>query len=78
MVSFDIWHHRLGHAGADSIQEIVTKELVKGMNIQGELQIPKKCENWIYSKHSTHPFNIEGVKEKETLEQVYINIWRLI
>lgn len=35
-VSFDTWHRRLGHAGADSIKELITKKLVDGLNTDGE------------------------------------------
>ena len=74
-VSFDMWHRRLGHAGADSIKELITKKLVDGLNTDGELMMKGRCEDCIFGKHSTHPFNNHGIREEEVLERVHLNIW---
>ena len=74
-VNFDTWHCRLGHAGADSIKELITKKLVDGLNTDGELMMKGRCEDCIFGKHSTHPFNNHGIREEEVLERVHLDIW---
>jgi len=61
--------------GADTIQEMAIKGLVNGMNIRREHEMLGKCEDCIYGKHSTHPFNNESVKEETVLECVHMDIW---
>ena len=56
-VSFDTWHRRLGHAGAESICNMISGKLVDELMTQGELSMNGLCENCIFGKHATHPFN---------------------
>ena len=74
-MSFDTWHRQLGHAGADSIKKLITKKLVDRLNTDGELMMKRRCEDCIFRKHSTHPFNNHGIREEEVLERVHLDIW---
>jgi len=74
-VSFNTWHCQLGHAGADSIKKLITKKLVDGLNTDRELMMKGRCENCIFGKHSTYPFNNHGIREEEVLERVHLDIW---
>jgi len=73
--SFDIWHQRLVHAGENTIREMKTKDLVDSMNTHSDLSMKGRCEDCIYGKHTTHPFNKTGAREQETLKRVHIDIW---
>jgi len=55
---------------------MAVKMLVNGLNITGELTMGDKCEDCIFGKHSTHPFNDNGYQETEILERTHIDIWR--
>jgi len=72
--TFDTWHRRFGHAAPETIREIAVKTLVDGLNITGELIMGGRCEDCIFGKHSTHPFNDNGYQETEILERTHIDI----
>jgi len=74
-VSFDTWHRRLGHAGIESIRNIISGKLVDGLMTQGELSMNGLCKDCIFGKHATHPFNGAGSRETELLERIHIDIW---
>ena len=57
------------------IREMAVKTLVDGLNITGELTMGGKCEDCIFGKHSTHPFNDSGYRETEILERIHVDIW---
>jgi len=54
---------------------MAVKTLVDGLNITEELTMGDRCEDCIFGKHSTHPFNDNGYQEMEILERTHINIW---
>jgi len=56
---------------------MAVKTLVDGLNITGELTMGGRCEDCIFGKHSTHPFNGNGYQEMEILERTHIDIWEL-
>jgi len=59
-MSFDTWHRRLGHAEAKTIWEMISKRLVDSLQATGELTMGGKCEDCIFRKHVTYPFNNKG------------------
>jgi len=75
--SFAIWHRHLAYAGAETICQMMTENLVDRLDISGELSIGSLCEDCIYGKHTAHPYNDSKSREKKVLEQVYVNIVRL-
>jgi len=75
--SFTTWHRCLAHAGAETITQIMTENLVDGLNICGELSIGGLCEDCIYSKHAAHLYSDNKPREKDILEYIHIDIWGL-
>ena len=73
--SFNTWHQRLAYAGADTVCKMISKQLVDGLHIDGDLSMRGQCEDCIYGKHISQPYNKNVTKEKDMLEQVHINIW---
>lgn len=74
-VAFDIWHRRLGHAGADTIKRMIKGNLVDGVEVVGPTEMKALCEDCIYGTHTTHPFPDSSSTETEALQRVYIDIW---
>jgi len=72
--SFDTWHCRLAHIGADIIRKMISKQMVDGLHTHGSLTMKGQCEDCIYGKHTSRPYNENTAKEKEVLEQVHIDI----
>ena len=56
---------------------MINNQLVDGLKTHGELSIGGQCEDCIYGKHTVHSFNHKGVREKELLEWIYVNLWGL-
>jgi len=75
-VSFDIWHKRLGHTSTELICNMISGKLVDGLTTKGKLSMNSLCEDCIFGKHTTHPFNKTSSQETELLKRIYINIWR--
>jgi len=74
-INFATWHRHLSHAGIETICQIITENLVDGLNVYGELSISSLCEDCIYGKHTAHLYNDSRPREKEVLECIYIDIW---
>ena len=58
----------------DTIQIMVSKGLVDGLNIQGDLEIDSLCKDYIFSKHIVHPYNNDGIRERDLLKRIHIDI----
>jgi len=54
---------------------MISGKLVDGLMTQGELSINGLCEDCIFGKYATHPFNGTGSRETELLERIHIDIW---
>jgi len=74
-VDFGTWHHQLAHTGAGVIREMITHNLVDGLNVTGELSINGICEDCVFGKHTAHPYHTNPAREREVLERVHIDIW---
>ena len=61
--------------GTETLWEMATKALVDGLNISGELDMRKRCEDCIFGKHTLHPFNDNRHQKTKVLERVYIDLW---
>ena len=75
--NFAIWHRCLAYAGAESICQMMTENLVNGLNIYGKSLIEGLCKNCIYGKHTAHLYNDSKSREKKILECIYVDIWGL-
>jgi len=56
-ISFDIWHRQLGYAGTELICNMISGKLVDRLTTKEELSMNGLCEDCIFGKHATHPFN---------------------
>jgi len=74
-MTFEIWHRRLGHAGAKTIMGIINSGLVDGLEVIGPTELKALCEDCIYGTHTMHPFHDSTATETNPLECVYIDIW---
>lgn len=74
-VPFDIWHRRLAHTSIETISRMNRESLVGGLNPSGEAKLDAMCEDCIFGKHTTHPFNNKPSAENDPLDCVYIDIW---
>ncbi|KAF7770864.1 hypothetical protein Agabi119p4_6838 [Agaricus bisporus var. burnettii] len=74
-VPFEIWHRRLGHVGVEVLKRMTRDKLVDGLNVEGDAEMKGMCEDCIYGKHATHPFNGQTVIETEPLQRVYVDLW---
>ena len=54
---------------------MINNQLVDRLKTHGELSIGGQCKDCIYGKHTAHLFNHEGVREKELLERIHIDLW---
>jgi len=77
LTSFVTWHRYLAYAGAETIHQMMTKNLVDGLNIYGELSIGGLCKDCIYGKHTAHLYSDNKPREKDIFEHIHINIWDL-
>jgi len=53
---------------------MAVKTLIDSLNITEELTMGGRCEDCIFGKHSTHPFNDNRYQETEILERTHIDI----
>jgi len=74
LVDFTTWHRCLAHAGTDTLQNMIRNKLVDGMNTYGEMALGRMCEDCIFGKHTSHPYNSTIVKERDVLEHIHIDL----
>ena len=72
--SLEQWHRRLTHCSPLTIQEMVNKDLVDGLNITGK-ELRGKCEDCILGPHTRRPFDSESAKALQPLELVSFDLW---
>jgi len=51
------------------------KGLVNSLNIQGNLEIGGLCKDCIFGKHTVHPYDDDGIKKRDLLDRIHIDIW---
>jgi len=54
---------------------MIRNKLVDGMNTYGEMVLGGICEDCIFGKHTSHPYNSTMVKERDLLEHIHIDLW---
>jgi hypothetical protein len=73
--NLDTWHRRLGHTNIQSIEDMVRKDLVKGMRVDMSSS-PTSCEHCILGKQvkKAVPKIREGTKSSRVLGVVYVDL----
>jgi len=61
----------------DTLQNMINNKLVNGLNTYGKMVLGGMCEDCIFGKYISSPYNGTTVKEKEVLKYIYINLWGL-
>ena len=54
--SLEVWHCRLGHLNYTYVNQLVKKEMVDGLNCDGETQPQKECDACVLGKMQKKPF----------------------
>ena len=71
----NIWHRRFGHAGISGLCELARKNLVDGLDIIKGEPLPGSCEDCIYGKHTTCPYDADVEAKHKVLRRVHVDIW---
>jgi hypothetical protein len=66
--SIDQWHRRFCHFGKRTIKEMASKNLVDGLQIVVGKENLGMCEDCIYGKQTSRPYDERVVPEKDVLE----------
>jgi hypothetical protein len=74
-VPYEIWHRRLGHIPVNVIAKMSETGLVNGLNTSGEPKLKAICEDCLFGKHTTHPFNNSVQREANVLDCIYVDLW---
>jgi len=54
---------------------MISRKLVDGLDVSGEPSIGGLYKDYIYGKHTAHPYHKNKSKENEVLQHVYVDIW---
>lgn len=73
--TLEVWHRHFGHASVKTIKEVLARNLADGLVVKGDLQVPGLCEDCIYGKHASCPYDGEVTPEGSPNECVHINLW---
>ena len=73
--SLDTWHYHLGHANLQSVYDLATKDLAKGMPIDLS-ERPPKCDHCIMGKQACSPVprTRTGEKSSRKLGIVWVDL----
>jgi hypothetical protein len=74
-IPYEIWHRRLGHIPVNVIAKMSETGLLNGLNASGEPKLKAICEDCLFGKHATHPFNNTVQRETNVLDCIYVDIW---
>ncbi|CAA7270907.1 unnamed protein product [Cyclocybe aegerita] len=71
----DTWHQRFSHAGVPLIEDMARKDLVDGLHIMDGDRAPGMCEDCIYGKQTSRPYDEDYMPETELLALVHVDLW---
>jgi Reverse transcriptase (RNA-dependent DNA polymerase)/gag-polypeptide of LTR copia-type/Integrase core domain/GAG-pre-integrase domain len=73
----EVWHRRLGHLGYDSLEKMVRKGLVSGLDIQiADFKAEQKevCSTCVQSKHARSSFPASNSKSLDILDLLHMDV----
>ena len=73
--TIEVWHRRFGHASVKTIRNVLANNLVDGLVIRGELSASGLCEDCVYGKHASRPYDAEVEPEKAPNDCVHVDLW---
>ena len=59
----------------DAIWSVVRNNLVDSLVVKGDMEVKGLCEDCIYGKHTTHPYDSKQDIEQHPNDCVYIDLW---
>ena len=69
------WHQRLGHLGVEYIRQMITKDMVRDLEIEDKDEVMDICVGCIQGKQQRLPFPIsKGERAKDILEIIHTDI----
>ena len=74
LIIMDIWHRYFGYTSVKVICKVLVKNLADGLDIKGNLSIPRLCEDCVYEKH-TYPYYVVVKPEGSPNNKVHIDLW---
>jgi len=74
-MTFEVWHRRLGYAGAKTIMGMINSGLVDSLEVTGPTELKALCKDCIYGTHTTYLFYNSTATKTDPLEHIYIDIW---
>lgn len=69
-----VWHCCFGHTSVKTIKIALAKNLVDGLELKGDLNVSGICEDCIYGKHTSCPYNAKVMLEGVPNEHVHIDL----
>ncbi|KAJ9562193.1 hypothetical protein OSB04_007353 [Centaurea solstitialis] len=69
-VSFDTWHHRLGHPGAPVFQFLMSRKFISCSSKTSSL-----CHVCQLGKHCRLPFSVSSTKTSRVFELIHSDLW---
>lgn len=73
--SIENWHRRFCHFDTRTIKEMSSKNLVDGLDIKPDKEALGSCEDCIFGKHTSRPYDEIVTPETELLERVHMDLW---
>jgi transposase InsO family protein len=55
-LDLELWHRRFGHLGIDAVKQLITQDMVDGLDITSDTPFPAICEACIHGKQHREPF----------------------
>jgi hypothetical protein len=74
--SINIWHQRLGHIGYHTLKKMIQQDLVIGLNVSGNLDIPSTlCSGCEFGKFTRSPLKIGRNRANRIGELIHSDVW---
>ena len=75
LVPLNVWHRRFNHTGIQLIRKLESKQLVDRFHVKGLVSASGMCEDCIYRKQTTWPYDGTSEDIQTASKKVYIDLW---
>ena len=73
-VDIALWHRRLAHHDSNSVQHMISKNLVTGIDIQSKQALDPICEPCLSGKMNANPFPSSKTRASKPLELIHTDL----
>ncbi len=74
--SINIWHQRLGHIGYHTMKKMIQQDLVIGLNVSGNIDIPSTlCSGCKFGKFTRSPLKIGRNRANRIGKLIHSDVW---